>query len=446
MRWHKKVGDAVQLGDVLAEIETDKTTMEWEATDSGTVLQLIVAEGDYAPVEAPALVLGQAGESAPAQTSPAEAAPAAPVAVAAAPAPAVEAPVAPPAPAPVASSGPVVVSPRARRVADELGISADALREIVGTGVAGRIIERDVVAYQEAAAAAAAEAARAPKASPLARAVAQESGTNLTAVVGSGDGGRIVADDVRAAAAPPSAPAPAVAPPVVAGGRQVPLTGLRRRVAQNLLKSVREKPHVTLQLSVDMTEALRLRKQLLPAIEAGNGVRLSPTDIVVWACGRALPAFPYVNAHIDGDNMTLFDEAHIGLAVSLGDDGLIVPVIRDVHRKGLAEIARDRVAVVEKARTGRLTAGEISGGTFTITNLGTYGIEAFDPIIPPPQVAILGVNAIVDQVVAVNGAPAVRPRMGLSLSFDHRAVDGAPAAAFLARVKELLENPLLALV
>jgi pyruvate dehydrogenase E2 component (dihydrolipoamide acetyltransferase) len=195
-----------------------------------------------------------------------------------------------------------------------------------------------------------------------------------------------------------------------------------------------------------MTGAIQLRKDLLPVIEKKTGVRLSPTDIIAKASAVALTEFPYINAHIEGDSMTLFAEVNVGLAVSLGDEGLIVPVIRDVARKGLAQIAADRHELVERARSGKLGSADITGGTFTVTNLGNYGIEAFNPIIPPPQVAILGVGAIADTVVARNGAPTVRPMMGLSLSFDHRAVDGAPAAAFLARLKEILETPTLLLV
>ncbi|WP_309717052.1 dihydrolipoamide acetyltransferase family protein, partial [Armatimonas sp.] len=227
-----------------------------------------------------------------------------------------------------------------------------------------------------------------------------------------------------------------------AGGRRVlPLAGLRKRVADNLSKSVREKPHVTLNLSVDMTEANKLRKQLLPAIEKSDNVRISPTDLILKACGHALREHPMVNAHISGDTITLFESAHIGMAVSLGNDGLIVPVIKDVQSKGLTQLAKDRVDLAARARTMKLASDEVTGGTFTITNLGNYGVQSFNPIIPPPQVAILGICAITDTIVAVNGQPAVRPMMGLSLSFDHRALDGAPAAAFLARVKELLETP-----
>jgi pyruvate dehydrogenase E2 component (dihydrolipoamide acetyltransferase) len=328
---------------------------------------------------------------------------------------------------------------------DENGV---ALADLAGrgTGPQGRVLEKDVlalVAEAQAASRLAAEAAgRGPKASPLARAVATGAGLDLDALSGTGTGGRIVADDVRRQAAE-ALPVP----PSTGGGRAVTLTGLRKRVADNIARSVRQSPHVTLNLRADMTHAQRLRADLLPSIEkATGGVRLSPTDIVVKAAAQALKEFPYVNAHIDGDTLTLFEDAvHVGLAVSLGDEGLIVPVIRDAGRKGLADIARARQDLAARARSGKLNPDDYTGGTFTISNLGGYGIESFNPVINPPQVAILGVGAIQDEVVALDGRPAVRPMMGLSLSFDHRAMDGAPAAAFLARLKEMLENPFLLL-
>ncbi|MBB6051908.1 dihydrolipoamide acetyltransferase family protein [Armatimonas rosea] len=439
VQWFKKIGDTVAIGEALGELETDKTNMEFASTEAGVVLGFLAPVDSYVKVESPVVLVGEPGEAPPAPTSEEASTPAV---VAPAPTPAVA-----PTSSPIlgGGGGQLDASPRARRIADELGVS---IRDLAGkgTGPGGRIIERDVEAAHAALTAAAtqAEALLTPslagagglRVSPLAQAIATGEGVNLTEVAGSGAGGRITADDVRAAAVPVAPPAP-----TSVGARTVPLAGLRKRVADNLSKSVREKPHVTLNLSVDMTEANKLRKQLLPAIEKSDNVRISPTDLIVKACGHALKEHPMVNAHISGDTLTLFDAAHIGLAVSLGDDGLIVPVIKDVQSKGLTQLAKDRVDLAARARAMKLASDEVTGGTFTITNLGNYGVQSFNPIIPPPQVAILGVCAITDTIVAVNGQPAVRPMMGLSLSFDHRALDGAPAAAFLARVKELLETP-----
>jgi pyruvate dehydrogenase E2 component (dihydrolipoamide acetyltransferase) len=461
LQWLKKEGDTVAKGENLAEIETDKVNTFFESTEDGVVRRLLIPEGEFVKVEAPALIVGTADE---------------PIddLLGAAGGGVVDSPaLTPPAPLPQTSgpragggggsdavaSGAVAASPRARRAADEAGIEIAALAGR-GTGPRGRVQEKDVFAYvaeQGAAALTGAgllpDAARVPKASPLARAVAGDSGVDLSAVTGSGVGGRITAGDVRASSLP--SPTGSQAGSLGEGqgvrtaesSRTVTLTGLRKRVADNIAKSVRNAPHVTLNTSADMTEAMRLRAQLLPVIEkATGGVRVSPTDIVVKAAAAALREFPYVNAHIDGDTLTLFDDVHVGLAVSLGEEGLIVPVIKDAHRIGLSEIARARQELATRARAGKLTGDDITGGTFTISNLGNYGIESFNPIINPPQVAILGVGSIQDTVVARDGAPAVRPMMGLSLSFDHRAMDGAPAAAFLARLREILETPTLLLV
>ena len=480
VQWFKKVGDTVTIGEALGELETDKTNMEFASTETGTILSILSPVDSYVKVETPLVLVGEPGESVTvpteAATAPVEAATApvaalTPAVVAAAPTPPVSAPAPlPPSPRRVPSgwgepiTGAIDASPRARRIADELGVSVKDLAG-KGTGPGGRIIERDIEAAHAAMQAQALLEAPAMRISPLAQAIATGEGVNLTEVAGSGTGGRITADDVRAAK--PSSPSPSsqsweaglgegseklVGTPSLSpssqgweegvGGRRVlPLAGLRKRVADNLSKSVREKPHVTLNLSVDMTEANKLRKQLLPAIEKSDNVRISPTDLIIKACGHALKEHPMVNAHISGDTITLFEAAHVGMAVSLGDDGLIVPVIKDVQSKGLTQLAKDRVDLAARARTMRLASDEVTGGTFTITNLGNYGVQSFNPIIPPPQVAILGICAITDTIVAVNGQPAVRPMMGLSLSFDHRALDGAPAAAFLARLKELLETP-----
>ncbi|WP_395090736.1 2-oxo acid dehydrogenase subunit E2 [Armatimonas sp.] len=421
VQWFKKVGDMVAIGEALGELETDKTNMEFASTEAGVILGFLAPVDAYVKVESPVVLVGEPGE-----------APAVPI---------------PPSPSPAREplGGPLDASPRARRIADELGVIVKDLAG-KGTGPGGRIIERDVEAAHATLAKSAQVAQElletpAVRVSPLAQAIATGEGVNLTDVAGSGTGGRITADDVRAVTVPISVPASDEGGGQGAGARTVKLSGLRKRVADNLSKSVREKPHVTLHLAVDMTEANKLRKQLLPAIEKSDNVRISPTDFIIKACGHALKEHPMVNAHIDGDTITLFDVAHIGMAVSLGDEGLIVPVIKEVQSKGLTQLAKDRVDLAARARAGKLASNEVSGGTFTITNLGNYGVQAFNPIISPPQVAILGICAITDTIVAVNGQPTVRPMMGLSLSFDHRALDGAPAAAFLARLKELLETP-----
>ena len=453
LQWYKNEGDTLAKGERIAEIETDKVNIDWESPEEGIVRRILAPVDSFVKVEAPVLIIGTADEPIDdlvpggSATGEASAAPASTPEKAAAPIA-----VSTNGAAVTKPEGPVFVSPRARRIADELGLSVADLAGR-GSGPGGRIVERDVTLLQaemEAGAAAALDAAgRGPKASPLARAVASGAGLDIAALSGSGLGGRITADDVRGSVAS-SAPSPVAVPTVVTtgtgGSRTVTLSGMRKRVADNIAKSIRTAAHVTLHLSVDMTEAMHLRKQLLPAIEKKTGVRVSPTDIIVKAVSVALAEFPNMNAHIDGDTITLFDDVHVGLAVSLGDDGLIVPVIKNVQSKGLGDIAKDRQDLATRARANKLGGADISGGTFTVSSLGNYGIQSFNPIINPPQVAILGVGAITDTVVAKDGAPVIRPMMGLSLSFDHRAMDGAPAAAFLSRLREILETPTLLLV
>ena len=443
VRWLRAVGDAVEAGAPLAEVETDKTNIEWESPESGTILRILIPAGEYAAVEAPALVIGEPGETVDdAVAVQADAAtPAATPAVAP-----VSALGGAPAPRPVSPVGSgtgsiAVFSPRARRIADELGLGAGELAGIAGTGPKGRVIERDILARHAELEAAAGAALAAPgpaaKASPLARAMAARDGTDLASVAGSGSGGRVVADDVRAA----ETAKPVAATAVPEGAVRKPIEGLRKRVADNLARSVREKPHVTLHTRVDAGALMELRRVLMPRIEQETGVRLSPTDLIVWACGRALVQCPWINGHIDDQGITTFDTAHVGLAVSLGNDGLVVPVIRNASGARIATLVAERARVVGLARDGKLGSADLSGATFTITNLGNYGVDAFNPIIPPPQIAILGVGAIRDEVVARGGVATVRPTMGLSLSFDHRAVDGAPAGEFLQRLVALLEDP-----
>ena len=443
VRWLRQVGDAIEAGDPLAEVETDKTNIEWEAPESGTILKILAAEGDYVAVEAPALIVGAHGESVDDVPAPMTAAPSVDPS-SASPTPSPES-----VPTPVVvsaansgladGSGAFSVSPRALRLAAARGISPSALAGLVGSGPKGRIVERDIAGFQiDAVPAVTSTDSRPAKVSPLAKAVAGQSGADLSGIRGSGEGGRIVAADVHGVT-PPAAVVPTAEVP---GAERIPMTGLRRRVAENLARSVREKPHVTLNTRVDVGEMMRLRKALLPRIEAETGIRISPTDFIVWASAKALVACPWMNGHVFDDSILRFAAANVGLAVSLGTDGLVVPVMQGAQRLRLAELVAERARVVELARSGKLAPSDMAGGTFTVTNLGNYGIDSFDPIIPPPQIAILGVGSIREEMGVRDGQPVVRSVMGLSLSFDHRAVDGAPAAEFLQKLVSILENPI----
>jgi pyruvate dehydrogenase E2 component (dihydrolipoamide acetyltransferase) len=335
----------------------------------------------------------------------------------------------------------IFASPRARRVADELGIEIGAVAG-AGTGIDGRIVEADVLKYRDELAV----AKKTGKITPLAQKLAADAGIDLGALAGAGSGyaGKVVADDVRRAAAPPpAAPALAKLAPADDIVKVIPLTGMRKMIADNVARSASTAPHVTLNVGVDMSEATGFRKKILASIEKQYGVRISFTDIIAKSVATALSEHPVINSTLVDNKITQYRAVQLGIAVSLGEGGLVVPTLRDANTKSLPQISAEIKALAAKAREGKLGTDEMTGGTFTITNLGTYGVESFNPIINPPQCAILGVCAIKDHIVAVDGAAQVRPIMNLCLSFDHRVTDGAPAAAFLARLKEILEQPYL---
>jgi pyruvate dehydrogenase E2 component (dihydrolipoamide acetyltransferase) len=277
-------------------------------------------------------------------------------------------------------------------------------------------------------------------ATPLARRLALEHGVAIDAVRGTGPGGRITQDDVlRTAEAARAARAPAAA---LAGGEVQPLSRVRRITADRMAQSARSVARVTLTLEADFSEAARFRQQLQPEF-ARLGVPKLPWDaLIARAAGLALAEHPAVNAQwVEGQGLRHGQAVHVGIAVALEPEGLVVPVLRDAHLRSLRELTADLLALVDKAQANRLTPTEMQGGTFTITNLGQYRVDAFTPIVNPPETAILGVGRIALKPAVVEGRVEPRTQSTLSLSFDHRVVDGAPAAAFLARLAELLERP-----
>ena len=260
-------------------------------------------------------------------------------------------------------------------------------------------------------------------ASPAAKRLAREYGVDLSQIAGTGPGGRIVEADVRRYIEERLGYKPKIC-------EVIRLTGVRKISAERVAKSVREAPHCTLCMEVDMTEASKLKELL----------RVSYTDIIVKAVAQALKEHKIMNSTLEGNEIKVFEEINIGVATAT-PQGLVVPVVKNADKKSLSEISSEIRNLAEKAREGKLEAGDVSGGTFTVTNLGMYGVEAFTPIINPPEAAILGVGKIIQKPVAEEGEVRIKPMMTLSLSFDHRIVDGAPAAQFLARIKEILENP-----
>ncbi len=432
IEWLKQEGDAVAKGEPLVVIETDKVITEVESPADGVVLKIAVAAEEERPIGTPLVLLGSADE----QLNKADiqqllgdqsAAPAAPTSVPA---------VASPPPRAAVTGERVKISPIARKLCDQLGIDPAA---VTGTGPGGRITREDVEkAAQATPASAAAERVRI---SPVARKLCDEMGIDPASVTGTGPGGRITRDDVqKAAEAAKAAPAPAVAP--LAAGGIIPLRGMRGRVAERMFQSWNTIPRVTEVMLVDMNATVTFRQAMLAQWEQQYGVRISLNDLITKAVTAALSRHPRLNATLVDQDVHLHENVNVGVAVNL-DEGLIVPVIADADRKDLGQIARESRELAEKARAVpmRLSPDEVSNGTFTITNLGTTGIDLFTPIINPPQVAILGVGMVQRRPVVVGDALAIRPSVYLCLVFDHRAVDGAPAANFLQELQRLLEKP-----
>jgi pyruvate dehydrogenase E2 component (dihydrolipoamide acetyltransferase) len=425
-KWHKNEGDRIERGDVLLEITTDKATLEVESYVTGTVRKILAAEGVTLPVNALIALVGEPTDPLPADLDELVAA-----SMKGAPAAKKEAAVRASETAPAAEvaaelpplpTGRIVSSPRARMRAEDKRINLRLLR---GSGPGGRIIEKDVLDY-----AARVEALRV---TPTALEVAYEQCVDVTAIKPSA-GGMITKEDVLAAVKA------GVGRPAPVAGRTVtkPLSAMRRVVADRLSKSKREIPHFYLTTDVDMTDAVAFREKLNQGKPKEKSVSFN--DMLIRACGKALGEMPAMNAAWADGSILQKGSVNIGLAVAL-DDGLIVPVIRDADRRSVEEIAAETKRLVERARGKKLTPDEYEGGSFSISNLGMFGITSFQAIVNPGEAAIMGVGAIVKKLVVIDDAIRIRSVMSVSLSADHRVVDGATAARFLARVRELLEKP-----
>lgn len=411
--WYKNEGDPVSTGEKLFDIKTDKLTNDVESEESGVLLRILAQAGDVVPCLKPVGVVGQPGEdiSDLLDSIGAEKAGAAgekakgteeklPVEDA----------------KPQVYGGRIIASPAAKKLAAQRGID---LNLVTGHGPGGRIVLADVEGFRSGE-------EKAPKASPMARKLADGLGVDLKDVPARG---RIMKADVAAWAKAGTA----------GGAAQqeetVPMTSMRRVIAERMSESWAVSPVVTYDISVDMTELARLKNSLKPYR------KVTYTDILVQIVSRALLEYPYLNSRIEGENFVLRHYVNMGIAVAV-EDGLLVPVIQNAHLKGLAEISESVADLASRAKNNSLTADDMTGGTFTITNLGMFGIESFSPIINQPEVAILGVNTIQDVVyLKEDGSVASRPMLKLSLTADHRAVDGALAAQFLQRVKALAEAP-----
>ena len=443
-KWLVKPGDEIRSGDIMAEIETDKATMEFEAVDEGTLVSIAVEEGtENVSVGTVIAVLAEEGEDADADTA------------AAAPTPA-PAPAAPP-----SNDGPAA-TPTARKLAEASGID---LNTITGTGPNGKITKDDVEAAggtsapapapSPAPAPTAAPAASGDRiiASPLAKRVAEQKGIDLSTITGSGPNGRIVKADVEdakpgaAPAAAASAPAPAAAPtpsvsPADDGApyEEVKLNNVRKVIARRLTEAKQNIPHIYLTVDVRLDPLLKLRSQLNASLEA-DGVKLSVNDLIIKALARALQREPQCNVSFQGDVMHQYSRQDISVAVA-APSGLITPIITDAGNKGLAQISTEMKELAGKARDGKLQPHEYQGGTASLSNLGMFGTKQFDAVINPPQAMILAVGAGEQRPFVVDGALQVATVMSVTGSFDHRAIDGVDGAKLLDQFRSLIENPM----
>jgi pyruvate dehydrogenase E2 component (dihydrolipoamide acetyltransferase) len=408
VRWRKQVGDAVKTGDILAEVETDKATMEMESFDDGTLHKHLMQAGEKVAIGAKIAVLLKKGEAAPSDAEVAAATKSGPAA------------------APAAATSPAV-SPAPVSAAHSAGSAAPAGAPSAG----GRV-----------------------RSSPLARKIAAERGVALANVAGSGPGGRIVAKDVLTARPGPAIATPTATsaipsiPPTPAGPNDtvIELSGMRRVIADRLLASKTQIPHFYLHVEVDAGPLMQFRSELNAASEAAGGPKLTVNDFVLKAVVAAAVKVPAVNASFAGDSIIQYGSVNLSVAVAV-DDGLVTPVVRDAQKRSIKDISEAVKDLATRARGKKLKPDEYQGGTITVSNLGAYGIEFFDAIINPPQSVIVSVGAILKKpVVGPGNAIIAGQRMAVGVSADHRVVDGAVAAQYLAEVKRLLESPTLMLV
>ena len=402
VRWLKQEGERVEKGEPLYELDTEKVTQEVEADASGVLLKITVQEGEV-PVGQTIAVIGEEGEAVPEAEPEGEPEPAA--------------------------------TPDVDEAPEEEGSRAPARDEERGRGR-----EAPVAAEPEPAEPRPTTTDGRVKASPLARRIAREKGLELAEIRGTGPEGRIVAEDVERALA---APAPARGPtPLPAEPEITPLTTLRKTIARRLTEAW-QAPVFQISMSADMGRAQELRERLVELTREGE-TKPTISDVLTKACAAALMRHPEVNAHYADQAVQRFPTAHVGIAVAT-DRGLLVPVIHGADRLTLAEIAAARADLVSRARDAKLQQADLEGGTFTVSNLGMYGVEQFVAVLNPPQVAILAVGAIEEKPVVTDGDLEIRPMMSLTLTCDHRAIDGSVAAEFLGTVRAFLEEPGLAL-
>ena len=421
VEWMIAEGDTVAVDQTLASIETDKSTMEVPSTAEGTVLKLLWEEGDEVPVKDPLIIVGEPGEDISGLVPGGDAAPAE------ADAPAEQAAAAPEAAAPAFATERATgaVSPRARALAASNGVDASAIAE--GSGPHGRVIERDVAA--------------AIAAGPVLTSAARAAG--VSAAEGTGIGGRVsVADAGRTAETAPAAAvaAPAAAADFPGASTSAPLKGVRKVVAKRMMESLTSTAQLTLNTTANAAGILAMRKKVKNADEALGLNKITLNDLVCFAVSRTLLKYPVFNAHLEDGVLTEFEQVHLGFACDT-PRGLLVPVIRSAQALGLKAFSDEAKRLAGGAIDGSLSPEFLSGGTFTVSNIGSFGIETFTPVINLPQTAILGVGAITPRpAVAADGSIGVEQRLNLSLTIDHQVIDGADGARFLRDLVAAIEN------
>lgn len=433
-KWLAADGAQVGKGDPVFRLETEKIEFQVEAEGEGAVRQLfpagsvlapgtvvayILADGEELPEGVTPMAVGVATDAPTAAVSPTDAVTAEPGAPKA--------------------RGEVKSSPAARRAAKDARVD---ISSISGSGPGGRVVEADVaaaVASPTPASAAPAQGADPAPASPIARRLAAQMNVDLAGVAGTGPGGRITKEDVEAAAAAPSTAATQTSAPATRAGEVIPIRGMRKVIAERMHASLQEMAQLSMGMEVEMDEASKLRTQLISEWKRA-GIRPSFTDLIILAVAKGLHAHPLLNAEITEAGIETRPDIHVGMAVAL-DNGLVVPVIRDTLSLSLKELAAETSRIAEAAREGTLGPDDYAGGTFSVTSLGAGDVDFFTPIINPPNVAILGVGRIRDGVRWDGDVPVKIQQLTLSLTIDHRAVDGAPGAAFMREVRDLLQAP-----
>ena len=414
-RWLKKEGDYVKAGEIIVEIETDKINSEVESPVDGFILKIFAEEGSEKEIRAPLCEIGEkngsvnindgtkfeSGEN--------------------------------------KIGGRIFISPIAKKLAGENGIDYS---QIKGTGPEGRIVKKDILNAVEEKGGSNSKRAQhtsdeSQRISPLAKKIAQDNGVDYRGIRGMGPEGKIVKEDIIAAAERDKLQGNM--------GRTVPLSGIRRAIAQKLSQSKHDIPHTYFKICADVGKAIELKNRVSDAITARTGKKPTLNDIIIKAAALALESYSDINASLIDNNIIYHDDINIGIAVNI-EKGLIVPVVRNANLRSLSEICRITAELIEKARTGKLSQKDVTGGTFTVSNLGAYRIDEFCAIINPPESAILAVGAAKEAPFVENGQLVVKTMMTLTISVDHRVIDGAHAALFLKKLKDTLEDPYTLLV